>query len=82
MDDLADRARRLAARLTDREKEVYAELLKGHSNKVIAHRLGVSPRTVEIHRGRIMTKMKARSLAQLLLLGMAGGIAESVEVCD
>lgn len=56
----------LADRLTSRERDVLAPMLDGHSNKEIGRRLGISHRTVEIHRGRIMSKLGATSPAQLL----------------
>ena len=52
--------------LTDREREVYDLLVEGHQNKVIAHKLGISSRTVEVHRARVMEKMHAKSLAELV----------------
>lgn len=53
-------------RLTPREREVMAMVVSGNANKVIAQDLGVSQRTVEIHRARVMEKMQARSIAQLV----------------
>lgn len=62
--------------LTPREKEVMALIVEGKANKVIAMDLNLSERTVEIHRARVMEKMKARAVAQLvkmsLLLPVAG----------
>jgi len=52
--------------LTDREQEVLDLLAEGHQNKVVAHRLGISTRTVEVHRGRIMEKLNAKNLADLV----------------
>lgn len=57
--------------LTPREKEVMDLVVEGHPNKVIAYKLDVSQRTVEIHRARVMEKMGARSLAQLVRMTMA-----------
>lgn len=57
---------RRTASLTAREREVMSQVVKGKANKVIASDLGVSQRTVEIHRARVMEKMQAASLAQLV----------------
>jgi len=62
----AEAARALVERLTPREREVMDLMVLGHSNKAIAARLGISPRTVEVYRARIMEKMEARSLAELV----------------
>jgi two-component system response regulator FixJ len=52
--------------LTDREREVLDLLTLGKQNKSIAQDLGVSPRTIEIHRARVMEKMDAQSVAELV----------------
>jgi two-component system response regulator FixJ len=52
--------------LTPREKDVLAGLVDGQSNKVIAYDLGISPRTVEIHRANLMTKLAVDSLSDAL----------------
>ena len=51
-------------------------LVAGHANKVIAHDLGISPRTVEIYRANVMTKMKAPSLSDLVRMALLVGIFE------
>jgi len=56
--------------LTQREKEVMALIVEGKANKVVAQDLGLSERTVEIHRARVMEKMQVRSVAQLVKLSM------------
>jgi FixJ family two-component response regulator len=58
--------RRRVDSLTTREREVMSQVVQGKANKVIASDLGVSQRTVEIHRARVMEKMQASSLAQLV----------------
>jgi two-component system response regulator FixJ len=54
------------AALSQREREVLEGLVEGHANKVIADDLGISPRTVEVYRANVMTKMQAGSLAELI----------------
>ena len=64
-----------AASLTAREREVLHELVAGHPNKVIAHHLSISPRTVEIHRARVMEKMQAPSLSALVRMALRAGLS-------
>ena len=73
----ADAATRMTA-LTPREREVLQALVAGLPNKSIAYDLGISARTVEIHRSRVMEKMQARSLSELVRLGLAAGINPDV----
>lgn len=63
------------ARLTCREREVLEQLVMGKSNKAIALELGISPRTVEIHRARVMEKMEAGNIAELVRTALAAGVA-------
>jgi len=58
------------ASLSGREGEVLKGLVAGHANKVIAFDLGISPRTVEIYRANVMTKMKAASLSELVRMAI------------
>ena len=60
--------------LTAREREVLELVAKGGSNKVVGRALGISQRTVEIHRARVMEKMNAESVAQLVHMTTALGI--------
>lgn len=62
----ADHIRRNYARLSPREREVMALIVRGMSSKVIAQKLGLSPRTVDVHRIHIMYKMGADSLPELV----------------
>jgi two-component system response regulator FixJ len=59
------------ATLTDRETDVLRALLAGKGNKEIAHHLGISLRTVEVHRACVMAKTGARGLAGLIKMGIA-----------
>jgi two-component system, LuxR family, response regulator FixJ len=65
------------ALLSPREREVLEGLLAGLPNKSIAYDLAISPRTVEIHRARVMDKMGARSLSELVRLALAAGVRPS-----
>jgi two-component system, LuxR family, response regulator FixJ len=67
----AEAARRRLQALTPREHEVLEHLVGGNSNKVVAEKLGVSPRTVEFHRAHIMDKTGARGLPDLVRLWLA-----------
>ncbi|MCG8442463.1 MAG: response regulator [Caulobacterales bacterium] len=65
--DILD-ARARIAELTPREHDVFEQLVTGAPNKVIAYRLGLSPRTVEFHRARVLEKTGVRSIAELVQL--------------
>ena len=71
----AEIAERLA-RLTPREHEVMAMVTGGKANKEIAAGLGVSAKTVEAHRARVMEKMEAHSLAELVRMAMLANMGQ------
>jgi len=68
---LAWQQRAYLANLTDRQIEVMNLVVAGHSSKVIAQRLGISPKTVDIHRGNIMRKLGVRSVVEIVQLRLA-----------
>ena len=61
------------AKLSEREREVLDRLINGKANKVIAYELGISPRTVEVYRANVMTKMQADSLSELVRMALMNG---------
>lgn len=65
--------------LSARELEVLASMVQGNSNKEIAQELGISPRTVEIHRGNMMRKLRARSTSDAIRLAVYAGLDEVQE---
>src|SRR3954469_23063290 len=71
----ADMAAR-AASLTQRERQVMQGLVAGKSNKVIAKDYDISPRTVEVYRANVMTKMQANSLSELVRFAIRAGVVE------
>lgn len=68
------------ARLTRREREVLVGLVNGGTNKSIAQKLGISPRTVELHRAQVMNRLDAGSLPELIQIALAAGIVPSTSV--
>ena len=60
-------------RLTAREREVLKQIAQGASNKEASRELGISPRTVEVHRARIMEKLGAKNVADLMRIVLSGG---------
>ncbi|MGX7744130.1 response regulator FixJ [Rhodopseudomonas parapalustris] len=69
-------AQDIAARiqsLSPRERQVMDGLIAGMSNKVIAREFDISPRTIEVYRANVMTKMQASSLSELVRMAMRGG---------
>ena len=67
-------AREQIAQLTPRERDVLEQLLAGRANKVAAFELGISPRTIEIHRAHIMSKLSARNLSSVVRIAIAAGV--------
>lgn len=67
-------AREKLTSLTPREREVFDEMVRGKQNKVIAFDLNISPRTVEVHRARVLEKLEARSLSELVRLALSAGV--------
>lgn len=63
------------SRLTPREREVFDRVVAGKQSKVIAHELGSSPRTVEIQRARMMKKLEATNLQDLVRMAIAAGVS-------
>ncbi|HEX2763251.1 MAG TPA: LuxR C-terminal-related transcriptional regulator [Allosphingosinicella sp.] len=61
-------------RLTARELDISAALFAGHSNKTVAHELGISVRTVEMHRAHIMAKLGVRSIAEAAVMATQAGL--------
>ncbi len=73
--EVASVAHERVAALTPRERDVLSHLVEGNPNKIIAHQLSISPRTVENHRARLMVKMQADSVAELVRMALAAGIS-------
>jgi two-component system response regulator FixJ len=67
--DVADAVRRVAS-LSARERDVFDGLMSGRPNKLIAYELGLSVRTVEVHRARMMDRLGVRQLSEAIRLGV------------
>ena len=65
------------SRLSQREFDIARALIDGHSNKRVAHMLGISVRTVEMHRAHIMTKLEVKTLAEAAVLATQAGLASA-----
>jgi two-component system response regulator FixJ len=74
--DIADAVRRVAT-LSTRERDVLDGLLAGQPNKLIAYDLGISVRTVEVHRARMMERLGLRQLAEVIRLGVMARLKAS-----
>jgi len=70
------------SRLTAREVDISLALLNGGSNKTVAHKFGISVRTVEMHRAHIMSKLGVKSLAEAALLATQAGIDPTRRAAD
>jgi FixJ family two-component response regulator len=76
-DDMAlDDARARCALLSPRERQVLELVVNGVDNQRLGERLGISPRTVEVHKARVMTKTGARNLAELIRIAQARGLIQ------
>ncbi|TXC69652.1 response regulator transcription factor [Sphingomonas ginsenosidivorax] len=71
---VAERAKKSVDSLTQREQDVLLGLIEGRANKLIAYDLAISPRTVEIHRAKLMAKLGVRSLSEALRIAFAAGL--------
>jgi two-component system, LuxR family, response regulator FixJ len=71
-----DKAIALVETLSPRERQVLAGLVHGKANKIIAHELSISPRTIEIHRAHAMRKLKAKSLPEMLHTAFLAGVMD------
>jgi two-component system response regulator FixJ len=71
-----EQARQTVAKLTRRERDVLGCLARGLPNKYIAYELEISPRTVEIHRANLMSKLRVRSLSEALRIAFSAGFGK------
>jgi two-component system response regulator FixJ len=70
------------ATLSQRERQVLEGLVAGKPNKIIAHDLSISPRTIEIYRANVMTKMQAASLSALVRMALSASLADDPASSD
>lgn len=73
-DEAMDAFRRVFAGFTPREVEVFRCILDGKTNKVIAREFGLSPRTVEVHRAKVMLKSGVKSVSELVRMAISAGL--------
>ncbi|MEQ8845809.1 MAG: response regulator transcription factor [Phycisphaerales bacterium] len=69
-------------KLTPREREVMELVVAGYANKQVAAKLGLSEKTIEVHRSRVMSKMRAKTLPCLVKMAIASGIAEATDCAE
>ena len=81
-DQASETSRQRIASLSAREREVLGGLLAGGSNKTIASKLGISPRTVELHRAHLMDKVGAHGLQELFHVALAAGLETEWRLAD
>lgn len=75
--DVVTKLRRRYDTLTEREQQILAAIVTGQLNKQVAFALGIAERTVKLHRARVLQKMRANSLAELVLMAERLGIGRS-----
>jgi two-component system response regulator FixJ len=73
-----EEARARLAQISGRERQVLEGLVAGKANKVIAHDLDISPRTVEVYRANLMTKIRASSLSELVRMAILAGVLDDL----
>ncbi|MEM7292113.1 MAG: response regulator [Pseudomonadota bacterium] len=71
-----EQAQSCLATLTEREREVFEKVASGSANKVIAAELGISERTVEVHRSQVMKKLNAKTLADVVRVQIVSEVAD------
>jgi DNA-binding NarL/FixJ family response regulator len=73
---LANQGRSTSSSLTPREHQILGLIWEGLRNREISDQLGVSPKTVEVHRAKIMKKLQARNTAQMIKSGIEAGFID------